>query len=373
MMGMNGVGSAGMTPEMVAYYQQQQQLLASNNGGTAGIPRFAPTQFGQVPPEFKPEDTNSAFWTPTLVGAGIGTVLGAGSGFQGYQQGVKTYLLTDAIEKKLPKVQHELRTNLNREKLAKYIASENNIRQEAIVKQLKTEQSKVPAGSPALTDEIITTIKGKSPQEIIDTLRQHGVNVADDYGSHLDSLAKTAVDEAKASGSLEKLKRITGEEVGQIVKSDSELKVRLKEQARVDVLDGHLQGKSVLNNAGKIDSKNLQEAEKAFVKNTLANADETLKNGAKGAGLKSGAIRGGAILGTAALIGTGIGLWNASQASSRNEDKATQLAALRQQEAGSAKPESMEQLLEQHYIGMDLADNGTLDGSAKKPQGFVPA
>jgi hypothetical protein len=358
MMGMNGVGSAGMTPEMMAYYQQQQ-LLAANNGGTASVPRFAPTQFGQVPPEFKPEDTNSAFWTPTLVGAGVGTI-GAGiSGFQGYQQGVKTHLLEKAIAPKVEQLKADLTRQENIKLSKAYNESIGTISQNAIAEQLKNE---------GLSDELIKDFKGKSNKKIIETLRSNNINVNDDYSTYLNRLRKDAIATAQTNATLSKPTAVTVEEFGKTLDPN-----KLNIQAGVDVLDGHLQGKSVLNTAGKIDSKNLQEAEKAFVKSTLANADDALKSSSKWAGLKNGGGKAGVVLTTAAAIGTGIGLWNASQASSRNEDKATQLAALRQQEAGSAKPESMEQLLEQQYIAMDLADNGTLDGSAKKPQGFVLA
>lgn len=324
MMGMNGVGSAGMTPEMVAYYQQQQQLLAANSGGTAGVPRFAPTQFGQVPPEFKqfqPEDTNSAFWTPTLVGAGLGTV-GAGiSGFQGYHQGVKTHLLEKAIAPKVEQLKADL-TRQENVKLGKaYNESVGNISQNAIAEQLKKE---------GLSDELIKDLKGKSNNKIIETLKSNNINVNDDYGTYLDKLRKDAIATAQTNATLSKPTVVTVEEFGKTLDPN-----KLNVQARVDVLDGHLQGKSVLNNAGKIDSKNLQEAEKAFVKTTLEHADDTLKNGAKGAGLKSGGGKAALAFTALTAVGAGIGLWNASQASSRNEDKANQLALLRQQEAAA--------------------------------------
>ncbi|MCX5921130.1 MAG: hypothetical protein NTW61_07435 [Candidatus Melainabacteria bacterium] len=335
---------------MMAYYRQKQAM----QGGQ--VPQqVATASMGNYPANYTPEDTNSAFWTPAIATTmGAGLTAGTYFGFQGYNEARTKFgetifkdrhnaKIATNLDPIITKIADDNKQAVEAYKTANQVASEN-----AIETYLKREHS---SGQGAkFTDEKISELKGKSNAVIIKELQQAGetpdLNTFDEYLRDERRRAMT-----NAGISKPELSKITPDAIENV-----------KQQALAETLNQHgntgLTVDTLKATDGKLDVAKVNKAKGKF--NTAVLADDALNPVGKryGMGWNGAGSKIATVLAVGATLGTGIGLWNASQTNGRNEEK---LAALREQELSQTP--SLPSIAQQQLIARDFADNGMRDGS----------
>jgi hypothetical protein len=346
---MNAVnGGAGSREAYYAAMQAQQQ------SGQARQPIAMAGTTGGYPANPQLEDTNSAFWTPaiaTTVGAGL--TAGTGFGLQGYNDARTKFgekVLEDTYETELKKHMTPITETLesNRGLVSSYKTATQQASESAIERYLNQQHSGDQGAK--FTAEKIAELKGKSNAEIIKELHKANIPTGGkSFRDYLTDARKQAIQNANIQKPT--LQKIVPEAI-----------LNAQDQALVDTLNSHGNTGLTVDNLkatnGTIDVAKLKEPRGKF--NVAVLADETINKAGKryGMGWNGAGNKVATVLAVGAAVGGGIGLWNASQASGRNEQKLAELRAQEQGAGGATATPTQAQ----YQQAADMANDGMLNG-----------
>lgn len=368
-----------------------------------------PTVNGSYSANYPLEDEGSAFSGGFIPTVAAGTLVAGGLGINAYV-GARTDFAKEQFgkafdaEKQRYLLQHpEMPVAPNSEPAPAPVNAEPPVAQ-ALTPQQKTEMRTKAAhsatakylrghmtnGAPTFNPVEVESLEGAAPQKIMKALQERGhspdaktfVKFIEDERSmarnNLPVQAQVAAAEpiAKPAAATATATTTAKPEVATTpppaptatttgATAPTELTPEVTRQLNTKVLNDQLKltGENVytvdkLFNAEGKPTEAFTKATKDFRSNVLA--DDALNPAGKryGMGWNGAGSKIATVLAVGATLGTGIGLWNASQTNGRNEEK---LAALREQELSQTP--SLPSIAQQQLIARDFADNGMRDGS----------
>ena len=343
-----------------------------------------PTVNGSYSANYPLEDEGSAFSGGFIPTVAAGTLVAGGLGINAYV-GARTDFAKEQFGKAFDaEKQKYLNLNTtpempvapNSEPAPAPVNAEPPVAQ-ALTPQQKTEMRTKAAhsatakylrghmtnGAPTFNPVEVESLEGAAPQKIMKALQERG------HSPDAKTFVKFIEDErSMARNNLPVQAQVAAAEP--IAKpaaatAPTELTPEVTRQLNTKVLNDQLKltGENAytvdkLFNAEGKPTEAFTKATKDFRSNVLA--DDALNPAGKryGMGWNGAGSKIATVLAVGATLGTGIGLWNASQTNGRNEEK---LAALREQELSQTP--SLPSIAQQQLIARDFADNGMRDGS----------